>query len=93
METKPTQSVHDDSEFAYQVTIPVTVPSIGDYSIEGLKQELTAFALNLIHKKSESKTKETCYSARLQHLRNMSRNSITAQDIEKDERLAYLLQK
>lgn len=93
MDNNKSQILKDDSEVAYQVTIPITIPSIGDYSIEGLKQELTAIAIKLINKKEQSKVSSTQYSSKLQHLRSLSRNTITAQDIKEDERLAYLISK
>lgn len=41
----------------YGITIPVTVPSTGGYSVEYLKKELTNFALKLLHPQTQEKAK------------------------------------
>ena len=39
----------------YGITISVTLPTIGSYSVECLKEELTNFALELIHRPTQEK--------------------------------------
>lgn len=77
------------------ITIPVSVPTMGSYTFEKLSQELTRYAISLVmpkqHAEQEPVHKE--YSAKLQHLRQLSRNNITEQDLKEDDRLAYLMSK
>lgn len=75
----------------YGITIPVTIPSIGNYSVENLTRELTEFAMQLVA--SKKGTKEKVYSSRLMLLRSMSHNHLTSEDLASDERLAYLVNK
>lgn len=42
------QMVNDDSVVEYNVTIPVTIPTMGGYTFDSLKRELTEFALQLV---------------------------------------------
>ena len=38
------------------VTIPITLPTTGSYTVEDLKRELTDFALRLLHKPTSTTT-------------------------------------
>lgn len=77
----------------YGVTIQIKVPTMGNYSLEALTNELTEFAKKLILNKSKSSDMPKRYSSKLCHLREMSQNNISAEDINNDERLEYLLNK
>lgn len=76
-------------------TIPVHVPTIGDYTVERLSDELSKIAIQLVMQSNTSRTSRSKkeYSQRLQRLRSMSHNYITPQEVIDDERLAYLLSK
>lgn len=87
------QTVNDNSAMEYNVTIPVTIPTMGVYTFDALKHELTEFAMRLVMHPKVTKEEGKNYSQRLQHLKAMSRNSITPADINDDDRLAYLLNK
>lgn len=78
---------------SYGITIPVTIPTMGGYSLEYLTRELTDFAMQLIRTNKKVNHRERNYSKRLQHLRSMNINHITADDLSKDERLTYLISK
>lgn len=41
------------------VTIPINLPSIGDYSVEFLKKELTDFAMNLLRRSASKPSAAT----------------------------------
>ena len=91
-EQKP-QIVSDVSpEYALDTVIPVHVPSLGKYTMEELVDKLTDFALTLVNPKSAENIGKS-YSARIMRLRANSNKSITVEDIEGDERLAYLINK
>lgn len=88
------QIVNDNSVTEYNVTIPVTIPTMGGYTFDSLKRELTEFALQLVMSpKGTIPQEEKHYTQRLQRLKALSRNSITPADIKDDDRLAYLLNK
>ena len=47
----------DMATYSQGVTIPINLPSIGDYSVELLKKELTDFAMSLVqHPASKQRT-------------------------------------
>lgn len=52
-----------ESAINYGITIPVTVPTTGGYTIEGLKQELTEFAKRLVstHNATTEKVQHTSW--------------------------------
>lgn len=77
----------------YGITIPVTIPDVGGYTMEYLKRELTAFAMRLVRSGAKESPASVRYSNRLVHLRDMSINHITPEDVKDDERLAYLINK
>lgn len=77
----------------YGITIPVTIPDVGGYTLEDLKRELTAFAMRLVRSGTKEQSPARQYSERLMHLREMSINRITTEDINNDERLEYLINK
>lgn len=92
-ENDSAQAMAAESAPSYDgITIPVMVPNMGGYSFEDLTQELTDFAMRLIRTKKKVNHSKA-YSARLQRLRSMSVNHITTDDVSKDERLAYLINK
>lgn len=93
MEEAVDQMVNDSSAIEYGITIPVTIPSIGGYTIESLKRELTEFAMRLVMQPKTTQSEGKHYSQRLLHLKALSHKSITPEDVKTDERLAYLLNK
>lgn len=52
-EDEPSMLKEDMMVYSQGVTIPISLPSIGNYSVEHLKSELTAFALRLIHRSTQ----------------------------------------
>lgn len=88
------QMINDNSDMNYNVTIPVTIPTMGGYTFDSLKRELTKVALQLVMtSKDVVQKEEKHYTPRLQRLKALSRNSITSTDVKNDDRLAYLLNK
>lgn len=77
----------------YGITIPVTIPTMGDYTLEALTHKLTDFALRLVAVNKEIECRKKQYSDKLLHLRSMSKNRLTTEDISQDERLAYIINK
>lgn len=85
------------------VNIQIDVPNLGAYEMEELKHKLTAYARNLIaasnYSKAQSVPQEQSadedlkYSARINRLRRLCGREISAQEIQEDERLAYLIGK
>ena len=85
------------------LNIQIEVPNMGIYEMEELKHKLTVYALNLIaesnisekqtisHQQSVNEDKK--YSERLNRLRRLCGRKISPQEIQEDERLAYLLSK
>lgn len=61
--------------------------------MEYLKRELPAFAMRLVRSGVKEPAASAQYSGRLLHLRDMSINHITREDVRDDERLAYLINK
>lgn len=49
-ENGSTMVSEDISAYPQGVTIPITLPTIGNYSVEYLKKELTNFAVELLHR-------------------------------------------
>ena len=91
-ENESAQAMAAEAAPSYGITIPVTVPNMGGYSFEDLTQELTDFAMQLI-RTNKKVSHRKAYSSKLQRLRSMSVNHITTDDVSKDERLAYLINK
>lgn len=91
-EEKPQMVSEMSPEYALDTVIPVHVPTLGKYTMEELVNKLTDFALTLVNPKSAENIGKT-YSARIMRLRANSNKSITVEDIEEDERLAYLINK
>lgn len=84
------------AEYGTSITIPVSVPTMGGYTVESLSKELTEYALNLVKRKQAKVVDEKVaknYSQRLQKLHSMSKMLITKEDIDADEKLKYLLNK
>lgn len=84
------------ADYGTAITIPVSVPTMGGYTVESLRQELTEYALKLVkcnQLKVEDVKVTKSYSPRLQKLHSMSKMLITEEDIDADERLRYLLDK
>lgn len=52
---KPMMVSEDVSAYPQSITIPITLPTIGSYSVEYLKKELTEFAVKLL-RRSESES-------------------------------------
>lgn len=77
----------------YGLTIPVIVPTTGDYTLEALKHKLTEYALQLVSTGKNNVEKKRAYSSRIQLLRSLNHNLITAEDLQNDEHLAYLINK
>ena len=85
------------------VNIQIDIPNLGTYEMEELKHKLTAYAQNLIAASNTSKKQSISdqqsvnddekYSARLNRLRRLCGREISAQEIQEDERLAYLIGK
>ena len=85
------------------VNIQIDIPNLGTYEMEELKHKLTAYAQNLIAASNTSKKQsisdqqsvndDVKYSARLNRLRRLCGREISAQEIQADERLAYLIGK
>ena len=83
------------------LNIQIDVPNLGANEIEELKHKLTIYAQNLISASNKSELKaqqlsgnaEMKYSARLNRLRRLCGREIPTQDIQEDERLAYLIGK
>lgn len=86
------QTIVAESTQSYGITIPVTIPSLGGYSLDYLTKELTDFAMRLTRTDKKENHRKT-YSAKLQRLRSMSVNHITTDDLNNDGRLAYLINK
>lgn len=94
MEEVVDQVVNDNSSMEYNITIPITLPTMGGYTFESLKRELTEIALQLVMPLKNGIQKDVKhYTPRLQRLKALSRNSITSADVKNDDRLAYLLKK
>ena len=82
------------------VNIQIDVPNLGTYEMEELKHKLTAYARNLIAASNKtqpisqhlSSDEDLKYSARLNRLRRLCGREISAQEIQEDERLAYLIE-
>lgn len=88
------QMINDNTAMEYGVTIPITIPTMGGYTFDSLKRELTKIALQLVTPLNDGIQEETKhYTPRLQRLKALSRNSITSADVQNDDRLAYLLNK
>ena len=49
-ENEPLMANEDAVAYPQGVTIPITLPTTGDYSVEFLKKELTDFAMRLLHR-------------------------------------------
>ena len=85
------------------VNIQIDIPNLGTYEMEELKHKLTAYAQNLIAASNTSKKQSISdqqsvndnvkYSARLNRLRRLCGREISVQEIQEDERLAYLIGK
>ena len=60
---KPMMVSEDVIAYPQGVTIPITLPTTGSYSVEYLKKELTDFAVKLLHR-SESESTPTHISWR-----------------------------
>ncbi len=85
------------------LNIQIEVPNMGIYEMEELKHKLTVYAQNLIAEAKNSEKQEISkqqsvnenmrYSERLNRLRRLCGRSISTQEIQEDERLAYLLSK
>ena len=85
------------------VNIQIDIPNLGTYEMEELKHKLTAYAQNLIAASNTSKKQsisdqqsvndDVKYSARLNRLRRLCGREISVQEIQEDERLAYLIGK
>lgn len=75
--------------------IPVNVPTIGTFSFQKLKEELTEYANVLVSQVNPTEVKrvDKAYSPRLMRLHKMSQNNILLSDMESDDRLTYLLSK
>lgn len=54
-ESNPTMVSEDVSAYPQGITIPITLPTTGNYSVEYLKKELTDFALKLLHRPAKDK--------------------------------------
>lgn len=70
--------VNDDSlAYPQGITIPITLPSTGGYSVESLKKELTDFALKLLHKPTQEKAvcRKITVSERIKALSAVSASS------------------
>ena len=85
------------------VNIQIDVPNLGTYEMEELKHKLTAYARNLIAASNTSE-KQTIFrqqpvnedkkcAARRNRLRRLCGREISPEDIQEDERLAYLISK
>lgn len=55
-ENKSTMINEDAPAYLQGITIPITLPTTGDYSVEYLKKELTAFAEKLIRRPKPQNT-------------------------------------
>lgn len=85
------------------LNIQIEVPNMGIYEMEELKHKLTVYAQNLIAEAKNSEKQEISkqqsvnenmrYSERLNRLRRLCGRRIFTQEIQEDERLAYLLSK
>lgn len=85
------------------LNIQIEVPNMGIYEMEELKHKLTVYAKNLITEskisekqaisQQESVNENIRYSERLNRLRRLCGRTISTQEIQEDERLAYLLSK
>ena len=85
------------------LNIQIEVPNMGIYEMEELKHKLTVYARNLIAEEKNSEKQEISqkqsvnenmrYSERLNRLRRLCGRRISTQEIQEDERLAYLLSK
>lgn len=85
------------------LNLQIEVPNLGANEMEELKHKLTVYARNLIaesnisekqtisHQQSVNEDKK--YSERLNRLRRLCGRTISTQEIQEDERLAYLLSK
>ena len=85
------------------VNIQIDIPNLGTYEMEELKHKLTTYARNLIAESNKNKSQQVSqdmsfdedskYSARLNRLRKLCGRVISAQEIQEDDRLAYLIGK
>ena len=85
------------------VNIQIDVPNLGAYEMEELKHKLTAYARNIMAESNKNKSQQVSqdmsfdedakYSARINRLRRLCGRVISAQEIQEDERLAYLIGK
>lgn len=91
--TEDEPQVVNEPSVPYGITIPVTIPTMGGYTLEALTHKLTDFALRLVAMDKDTEYKEKLYSDKLLRLRSMSRNRLTTEDISQDERLAYIINK
>lgn len=85
--------VVQETSAPYGITIPVTIPTMGGYTLEALTHKLTDFALRLVTVNTNVENKGKQYSDKLLRLRSMSQNRLTTEDISQDERLAYIINK
>lgn len=51
----PTMVKEDAMPYPHGVTIPIDLPTTGDYSVEYLKKELTNFAMKLLYRSEKEK--------------------------------------
>lgn len=91
--TEVQNQIANEPSAEYSITIPIKLPSTGSYTLESLTKEITDFAMHLISIKKNQSDKAKRYSATLKRLQSLNRNLITTQDLNTDERLAYLLNK
>ncbi len=46
------------ADYGTAITIPVSVPTMGGYTVESLRQELTEYALKLVKRAEKNETKQ-----------------------------------
>lgn len=53
---EPVTVSEDMAAYPQSITIPITLPTTGNYSVEYLKKELTDFAVKLLHRSKPERT-------------------------------------
>lgn len=72
----------DAMTYPQGVTIPITLPSTGGYSVDLLKKELTDFAMKLLHRSTTAQAEQTAAAST-----NVKEHSQWVQSMAKFRRL------